>query len=118
MISFAEYYKNRNFTYASGSEAFSMFLKDQLNTVQGSRPYYPDYGCFLAQYKYTLLNQSTCAKIHSDVYIILSQMDGVRVISSDYKILINEKTLELYFDIEYQQEPIGLHLSYKNGGFV
>lgn len=115
MFTFVESFGTTNFTYTTGVRAFKQYLIDQLNTERGTRPYYPDYGSLLSRYKYSLLTVQTASLIHSDVYFILSSMDGVTVLGTNFKIDKANKRLEMVFDIMLGQEPIGLHLSYANG---
>lgn len=115
MFTFVESYGSTNFTYNSGVRAFKQYLLDQLNTEKGSRPYYPDYGSRLSRYEHSLLTRQTASLIHSDVYFVLSRMDNVIILASNFSIDVQQKKLSMRFDILLGQEPIGLHLSYSNG---
>jgi hypothetical protein len=44
-------------------------------------------------------------------------MDNIQIVNTNYRLKVAEKKVELYFDLVYGQEPIGLHLTYSDGGF-
>lgn len=115
MITFNESFYKTSFIYTSGVSAFKEYLLDILNTDNGSRPYYPDYGLLVDKYKYTLLTPALAQQIHADIYFIISSMESCTIFATNYKI--KNKKLELYYDIQLGQEPIGLHLTYSDGSF-
>lgn len=117
MFTFIESFYNTDFHYTSGVAALKQYILDMLNTDRGTRPYYPDYGCLVEKYKYSLLNLQTAQNIHSDVYYQIASMSNIQIINTNYKLKIAEKKVELYFDLLLGQEPIGIHLTYSDGGF-
>lgn len=117
MFTFTESFIGTQFFYTSGVSALKEYILDMLNTDRGTRPYYPDYGCLVEKYKYSLLNLQTAQRIHSEVYFLIASMDNIRIINTNYRLKIKEKKVELYFDLVLGQEPIGLHLTYSDGGF-
>lgn len=117
MITFTESFYSSAFYYKDKVEAFREYILDIINTEKGTRPYYPDYGLLLESFKYSILTLSLAQRIHSEVYFVLSSIEGVRIVSTNYKMNHKERKLELYYDLVLGQEPIGLHLSYNNGAF-
>lgn len=118
MFTFIESYSRPSFYYNEGTFALKEYILDILNTDRGTRPYYPDYGFLLEKYKYSLLTPQVAQEIHSEVYFVINAIDNMTILATKYKINIAEKKLELYFDLQLGQDPIGLHLTYKDGGFV
>ena len=117
MWTFQEGYSKHSYMYTQGVDALRAYILDMLNTDRGSRPYYPDYGFLLEKYKYTLLTLPLAQQIHSEVYFSISSLDGITIIRTNYKLRQEGKKLDMFFDLLLGQEPIGLHLTYNNGGF-
>ena len=117
MFTFTESYYGTGYYYTSGVLALKQYILDMLNTDRGTRPYYPDYGCLVEKYKYSLLNLQTAQQIHSDVYYQIASIDNIRIVNTNYRLKIADKKVELYFDLVLGKEPIGLHITYSDGGF-
>lgn len=117
MFTFTESFYKTSFYYKQGVPALKEYILDILNTDRGTRPYYPDYGLLLEKFKYMLMDLPTAQKIHSEVYFVINSIDNLRIVNTNYKLKQKQKKLELYFDLVYGQEPIGLHLTYSDGGF-
>lgn len=117
MFSFTESFYRTSFVYKNGVPALKEYILDILNTDRGSRPYYPDYGLLLEKFKYLPLTLPTAQRIHSEVYFVINSIDNIRITNTNYRLNNKEKKLELYYDLLQGQEPIGLHLTYSEGGF-
>lgn len=117
MFTFIEEYSDTAYTYTQGVPALKEYILDILNTERGTRPYYPDYGLLLEKFKYTLLTPATAQRIHSEVYYVIESIENITILATNYTIDYSAKKLSMYFDVAYGQEPIGLHLTYTNGGF-
>lgn len=117
MYTFVESYSRPNYYYKEGVPALREYILDILNTDRGTRPYYPDYGLLLDKYKFSLFTPALAQSIHSDVYFVISAMDNITISKTGYKIDYQNKKLDMSFELLLGQEPIGLHLTYTDGGF-
>ncbi len=117
MYTFTESFFKPSFYYNEGVPAFREYILDILNTDRGTRPYYPDYGLLIERYKYALFTPTLAQRIHSDVYFVIASIDNITITQTSYRMDLAEKRLEMYFEIVLGQEPIGLHLTYSDGGF-
>lgn len=118
MFTFTESYSTPSFYLKEGVSALKEYILDILNTDRGSRPYYPDYGFLLDKYKFSLLNYQLAEEIHSEVYFVINSIDNITILETNYKLDVNGKKLNLYFNLKLGQDPIGVHLTYQDGGFV
>ena len=117
MFTFTESFYKNSFYYKDSVSALKEYILDILNTEKGSRPYYPDYGLLVEKYKYALFTPSLAQTIHADVYFVINSIDGLRISRTNYRMNLADKRLELYYEVILGQEPIGLHLTYDDGGF-
>ena len=51
------------------------------------------------------------------MYFVIASIDNITITQTSYRMDLAEKRLEMYFEIVLGQEPIGLHLTYSDGGF-
>ena len=117
MYTFIESYNTSNFCYTTGVSALREYILDILNTDRGTRPYYPDYGLLMEKYKFSLFTPALAQSIHADVYFVISSIDNISIRDSGYRIDYKNKRLDMSFSLMIGQEPIGVHLTYSDGGF-
>ena len=117
MFTFVESFYRNSYYYTEGVPALKEYILDILNTDRGTRPYYPDYGLLVEKYKYSLFTPALAQRIHADVYFVIAAIDNIKMLSTSYKMDLANKKLYLYYEVQVGQEPIGLHLTYDEGGF-
>lgn len=115
MSSYIENYSKNNYCFETTSSSFYQSVMDQLNTPLGSRAYYPDYGSKLYLYKFLPLDINTAKVIHAEIYILLSSYEGVDILSTDYKLLVEQKTLRTFFDLNVTGDFFTISFNYATG---
>lgn len=113
MISFTGEYKDNNFVYSNDTNSLRMQLISILNTPKGSRWYYPTYGSYLNEYKFSVLNFFTINIIGNEIKDAIDLIDGVTLSSINYTIDHNK----LIFDIDLirSSDKITIKLSVVDG---
>lgn len=115
MYTFTAAYSGTAYRGTSGVAALYHYVLDQVNTPLGSRPYYPDYGSRIHEYRHLPLTATLARVVHTEVYVLLTQQPGVTVLSTSYQLVPEHRALHLQYTILYAGETVLAQYLYAGG---